>query len=280
MSITQLMINAGHGGPVSILGESFDALIVGGGGGAGTNWYQAYRDVGGGGGAQVLGQSSQTIAGSYFIQVGGGGPGDTDSDGSRRRGTDGSRTTFNGVTAKAGGCGFSHAATNLPWGLSSHTYSPAVQGGGGGWSDTRPSVTGETYAGSRSNGYNTTPSDTGGGAGGAAASASSPGVGVSSSITGSSVTYGAGGNGTHGVPSTYGSGGGASGSTNTVGRAGASGVVYVRLSGVSVSQATIDSQLSSASNMTTTVSAVGSDTLIEFRPTTATTSASVTWTPA
>lgn len=75
-------------------------------------------------------------------------------------------------------------------------------------------------------------------------------------------------------------GGGASGTTNTIGRDGASGVLYVRVSGVSVDQATVDSQLSSASNMTTTVSAVGSDTLIEFRPTTATTVASVTWTPA
>lgn len=263
---------------VSILGVSFDALLVGGGGGAGTNYYSAYRDVGGAGGAEVVSQTGQTIAGPYTIQVGQAGQGDTDSSGVTRKGGDGGRTTFNSGTAKAGGGGFSHAPTNLPWGLYTHTYSPAVQGGGGGWSNNRPGVTGETYAGGSTSDFSSSPSESGGGAGGAA-SGSTPGAGVASSITGSSVTYGAGGNGTHGVPSTYGSGGGASGNTNTVGRNGASGVVYVRLSGVSVDQATIDSQLSSASNMTTTVSAVGSDTLIEFKPTTSTTVASVTWTP-
>ena len=273
---------AGAGG---LIGTTFDALIVGGGGGAGTNHYSQYRDVGGGGGAEVLSQTSQTIAGPYTIQVGQGGAGDSTGSKGDRKGTDGGRSTFNGSTAKAGGGGFSHDSTNTGtpsgWYISSHTYSPAVQGGGGGVAAARPSITGETYAGSRDvNYWYAAPSNCGGGAGGAAADSPSPGVGVSSSITGSSIEYGKGGDGDHSNPSTYGTGGGASGTTNTVGRNGASGVVYVRLSDVSVDQATIDSQLSSASNMTATVSADGSDTVIEFRPTTATTVASVTWTPA
>ena len=282
MSITQLMaltgvLAAGGGG---LSGAAFESLLVGGGGGAGTNFYAQYRDAGGGGGAQVVSQTNQTIAGPYTIQVGEAGQGDTDSSGATRRGSDGGRTTFNGGTAKAGGCGFSHAPTNLPWFLSSYTYNPTVQGGGGGVSNVRPSITGETYAGSTSSGFSTSPSDTGGGAGGAATGhGSGAGPGVSSSITGSSVEYGTGGDGFHGTPSTFGSGGGSTGTTNAIGRNGASGVLYVRLSGVSVDQATIDLQLSSASNMTTTVSAVGSDTLIEFKPTTSTTVATVTWTP-
>lgn len=281
MSITQVMALAGiqAAGAGGLIGAAFESLLVGGGGGAGTNFYHSYRDVGGGGGAEVVSQTGQTIAGPYTIQVGEAGQGDTDSTGATRRGSDGGRTTFNGGTAKAGGCGFSHAATNLPWFLSSHTYNPTVQGGGGGVSNSRASITGETYAGSTSSHFSTSPSDTGGGAGGAATNENTPGVGVSSSITGSSVEYGKGGDGLHSTPSTFGSGGGASGTTNTIGRNGASGVLYVRLSGVSVDQATINSQLSSASNMTTTVSAVGSDTLIEFKPTTSTTVATVTWTP-
>lgn len=268
-----------------LIGTTFDALIVGGGGGSGTNHYSANRDVGGGGGAEVLSQTGQTIAGPYTIQVGQAGAGDNTGSKGDRKGKDGGRSTFNGSTAKAGGGGFSLDSTDAGspsgWWIPSHTYSPAVQGGGGVASAGLPSISGQTYAGSRDvNYWYAAPSNCGGGAGGAAANSPSPGPGVSSSITGSSIEYGKGGDGIHSNPSTYGSGGGSVVTPNTVGRNGASGVVYVRLFDVSVDQATIDSQLSSASNMTATVSADGSDTVIEFRPTTATTVASVTWTPA
>jgi hypothetical protein len=146
-------------------------LVVGGGGGANRLY-----GGGGGGGFQSGTNVTLTSGTSYTVTIGGGGLGGKQSPSVAP--TQGSSSSFNGVTAGGGGGGSDY---------------PSMLGGGSGTPQSNTAGASATdnstyYAGSG-----------GGGAGGssaaAGASASSGGVGSASSITGTSTYYGGGGAG-------------------------------------------------------------------------------------
>ncbi len=179
-------------GPLTV-----DYLVVGGGGAAGT-------DRGGGGGAgQVITASSVSLAtGSYTITVGAGGAGVSKSGvaGNGSQGANGASSSIAGsgfttVTAVGGGGGGGCATGGVRSGLSGASGGGASQYAGDG---TGGAATAGNTGGNGSEAGGT--AGGGGGAGGAGSSASSTaggngGTGLASSITGSSVTYGAGGGG-------------------------------------------------------------------------------------
>ena len=208
---------------------TFEYLIVAGGGGGATD-----IDVGGGGGAGGLLSGSTTLAygQTYSIQVGGGGSGGTGPDstgvGGGSNGTQGGNSTALGFTAIGGGFGATRnnnggaggsgggAGDRVVGGTSTGGLGTAGQGFNGGNSPVVNSNSGWDQGG-------------GGGAGGAA-NTFTPGPGLASSITGTSVTYAAGGRGsgydfipTLGAVNTGNGGGGC--------RAGGSGIVVIRYLG-------------------------------------------------
>lgn len=203
-------------------------LVAAGGAGGGTG----YDSGGGGGGAggMVLTDFMDVTPGtSYTVTVGSGGAGGPDTR-SNTSGDPGGNSVFATVTALGGGAGqgsriFTPTARYTGGAAQVGSSTAALGGGGGGGGD----------AGGGGGGA--------GGAGGTRVSSSSAGVGgagVASSITGSSVTYGAGGaggtanvnnnNGASGANNT-GTGGGAGSalSANSGGGGdGGSGIVVVR----------------------------------------------------
>lgn len=211
-----------------------DYLIVGGGGGSATT------DSGGGGGGGVLMGSMNISRGEFPVIVGAGGR----SNASRPQydlGTKGGDSSFVSMTAFGGGCG------------TYYTVQPSSGATGGGVAHNccglfrAPGIAGQGYRGGLGTwlyGYGG-----GGGAGGEGQNGTSlktgdGGIGVASSITGSSVYYGGGGaggnngygnsvttgvgglggGGNRGVRGTDGLGGGAGGNSGI----GGSGVVIVR----------------------------------------------------
>jgi hypothetical protein len=227
-------------------------LVVAGGGGAGSR-------TGGGGGAGGLLTSSTTLysGATYIVTVGGGGTGGAGSPGNN--GTSGSNSVLSGtglttITSTGGGFGTGENLSNAGSGGS----------GGGlgvGGSTVGTGISGQGFAGGTSN-----PSFGGGGGGGAGAVGANAvavtfapgGIGVASSISGSSTYYagggggggnssagglgggGAGGNATGiGVSGTTnlgggGGGGGASAGTGYAGGAGGSGTVIISYAGSQV----------------------------------------------
>jgi hypothetical protein len=173
-----------------------DYLIVAGGGGGGS--------IGGGGGGAggLLTGTTALSAGSFTVNVAGGGIAETN----------GANSVFSGFTAIGGGAG------------ARNTFAGSTGGSGGG---AGMSITGTTSGGSgtagqgnsggQSGAANQRVSGGGGGAGAVGNNASSPnsgngGAGVSSSISGSPVTYaGGGGGGGDTNPSTNPGGGGSGG---------------------------------------------------------------------
>ena len=255
--------------------------IVGGGGGGGRDNYQVPRG-GGGGGAGGFRELRGTISGCYAVSplngapsieltttaypitvgaggAGGSGTGIPDSGGSK-----GSASTFSSVTSAGGGGGSGHAS---PSGGGNHSPAPSTQGASGGGYQYGQGPCSPNNAGlgnqppvSPPQGQNAGDAagspgyayGGGGGAGGTGGNAGptttggTGGVGVSTSITGSSLSYsgggGAYGSGANGGASpcgTGGAGGGANaGTTNRGGGggghrcatagAGGSGVVIIR----------------------------------------------------
>jgi hypothetical protein len=278
----------------TFVAATFDALVIGGGGGGGLNQFTDYRDVGGGGGAEVAALTAQTLANTaYSITIGAGGAKQTAVGSSTPTGTDGGQTTAFGTTAKGGGGGFGHALSSpYVW---SAAYSPAVQGGGGSPSSLNNRATsGYTYSGNyHTNGTTarTLPGNHGGGASGAVvnlgAAPTAPGPGVSSTITGSAVEYGIGGYGgwggyAGGYPdhTDFGCGGRGDGRPSTAGGDGLPGALILRVYGRTKSQAEVEAMITSATNLTVSVAADGADTIVTLSPTTTTTAASFTFTPA
>jgi fibronectin-binding autotransporter adhesin len=194
-----------------------DYLIVAGGGGGGTNM------GGGGGGGGALSGSTTLSPGDYTITVGAGGSGAPAGTGTHPTtvGSNGSNSSFNGMTAYGGGYG----------GLSPNTYGYADgnDGGcGGGASGYRndsnyasggSGVSGQGYSGGNQAG--TYYSGGGGGAGEAGTSAIGPangGNGLYCDILGKPFYFGGGGGGagystTGGFGGYGGGGGGAIGDT-------------------------------------------------------------------
>lgn len=210
-----------------------DFLVVAGGGSGGHGHSSAYGGSGGAGGYRTsLGssggggsaESKLTLVGgnSYTVTVGAGGIAPT-TDGVR--GSSGGNSVFASITSTGGGAG---SGTN-----SGATALTGGSGGGGSYA-TNPSgasgTAGQGYAGGA---YNTGGQPGFGGGAGSAGTTSAPGVGVASSITGSSVTRAAGGSGAGAAaPSTNsgsgGSGGRTSGAGGPLAASGGSGLVVVR----------------------------------------------------
>jgi len=242
---------------------TLDTLLVvgGGGGGAGIFTMGNTSGGGGGGGGGAFSASSVSIPSSVTIQVGAGGSGGRFAN--AREGNNGSRgstSAFGTITAGGGGGGGCEDAT-LSSGVTCTTTSnfggdgtAAGSGGGGsnyynaynpGGAGTASSATfnGNVFTsqiGYRGGYYNQGGASTGGaGAPGGgtrgAANYNTKGIGLTSSITGSSVEYGKGG-GAYGVASWtfnsstpgYGTGGDGQWGSDANGATGAQGVVIVK----------------------------------------------------
>jgi len=204
----------------SLVTSSVNYLIVAGGGGAATD-----ADVGGGGGGGGLITGFQTVVSgqSYTITVGGGGAGGTTSytpgTGGGGNGSQGGNSSFIGLTAIGGGYGGTRMQPGGNGG-SGGGGGDGAQGGGYGTS-------GQGYTGGTAPAMNANAGWDEGGGGGAGGAANSwiPGPGLASSISGSSVTYAAGGRGA--APSAQPVNSGNGGNSMT---AGASGVVIIAYS--------------------------------------------------
>jgi hypothetical protein len=196
-------------------------LIIGGGGGGGSGTY--YRGGGGGAGEYIETDNVAVLPQSYDIVIGPGGSG----GGSGDYGLNGSNSTAFGYTAKGGGGGAAATASapkNGNIGGSGGGASGGTSGntGTGGASNA---TTGVGYAGGNGAGADVGGSRRGGGGGGAGGvgvnanntRGGNGGPGVTSSITGSSVTRaGGGGGGSASNSGTGGTGGGGNGTTSSV----------------------------------------------------------------
>lgn len=189
---------------------SIDYLIVGGGGGGGNN-----DDGGGGGGGGVIAGNNVSISnGAYAITVGNGGTG----------GNNGGSSSFKGNTSIGGGAGGSGDGGS---------GSNGASGGGAAWyANPSYGIGTQGYNGGSGNGGGAGGhgGGGGGGAGGQGGNAGftgqdnggNGGPGISSSISGSAITYGGGGGGAGDASGGFGGGAGGRGSGHTsgVGRAG------------------------------------------------------------
>jgi hypothetical protein len=164
--------------------SEIEYLIVGGGGGGGNTM------GGGGGGGGVLFGTLSAIDQDYPVVVGQGGIGAPNRNVS---GTNGGNSSFAGLTAIGGGGGASWNAA-----------APTIGGSGGGGSEGSGSVAGSGTAGPPRQGFNGAARGVfcgsyfqGGGGGGAGAQPGNAdgGIGITRSISGSSLFYAAGGGG-------------------------------------------------------------------------------------
>jgi len=223
-----------------------ECLVVAGGGGGG-------HDAGGGGGAGGYRTAtlSVTPSSSYTVTVGDGGVAGTSA--ARNTAMDGEDSVFSSITSTGGGAG---ANIQMNWPTTGYSFgAPGGSGGGGGGYVT--GVGGDDGGSGNEGSYdpvegydggpnrvNTTIASGGGGGGSSSAgqtaqsgSDASGGSGTSNSISGSAVTYAAGGigctdnsgAGTVGAANTGngGGGGGADPSSNN-GYAGGSGIVILK----------------------------------------------------
>lgn len=198
------------------------ALLVAGGGGGGGSI--ATTTQGGGGGAGGLISSSGlsiTPGVSYTVSVGSGGSGGVGTS----AGSNGGNATFAGFTAIGGGFGGAYGSLS---------GNPGGSGGGGGTPSTGygSGTSGQGNRGGQATGYAANGSAAGGGGGGAngvgadgsGGTGGTGGGGLSSSFSGSSVTYaGGGGGGGYNSSGPGGSGGGANGGAGSGGANGNNG---------------------------------------------------------
>jgi prepilin-type N-terminal cleavage/methylation domain-containing protein len=189
--------------------SNVSVLVVGGGGGGGS--WNNYAG-GGGGGGQFLFLTNQTISGSSTVVVGSGGNG-----GSSSQGTDGQSSSFGSNIAAGGGGGGGGTAE-------SNGRNGASGGGAAGWVNTG-GIASAGYNGGNNYSINSWAAG-GGGCGGVGGDAKvSPvtfgvgGVGLSSSISGSTTWYcgGGGGGSASGVNTSGGSGVGGNGDSTSNG---------------------------------------------------------------
>ena len=259
-------------------------LLVGGGGGSGIN-----GGGGGGGGGVLTGQTTLTVGTVYSFTIGGGGAGSTGSIG----GSVGGNTIGLGLTVIGGGGG------------SGRDAGPATRGatGGGGagtttttisrlWSaGSQPIISGQGFAGGAGTTWNigsdlgiNSAGGGGGGSGGIGHSGTTlyagyGGIGITSDITGSAISYGGGGGGgvtVNGIAGAGSSGGGNGGQSGTAAQAGTNGLggggggagpgIQTGLSGGSgvaiIRLPTIN--YTGTVTGSPTVTTVGSDTVIKF----------------
>lgn len=247
---------------------SIDYLIVaGGGGGAGArNSSPGGRGGGGGGAGGLLQGTGFAISGDQTITVGTGGTGGA---GPTVGGFGGNSTAF-GFTAIGGGGGGNNVVGTS-----------ATDGGSGGGAPSSTNVAANGGLGTPGQGNNGGPGNGsgiaggGGGAGGAGVLLTG-GAGVSSSITGSAVTYAAGGNGGTTASLDTVSVGAAAASTGNGGRGaapgGANSTVTNAISGGTGGTGIVVVRYTGPQVLTGgTVSTVGGDTVHQFLSTGAST---------
>lgn len=216
---------------------STNILILAGGGGAGGSSGDQVAGGGGAGAGGYLYYTNQTVTKNtaYTITIGSGGTGGTIGV----NGTQGGNSSISGLslTTSVGGGAGRHADDG--------NVSISNGGSGGGASGSSGGAAGSGTAGQGNNGGakndGNAGSFAGGGGGGIAASASgrTPGAGSSNSISGTAVTYAAGGYGqgtsnfiSAGVSGTANTGNGGNGAPNGVGTGGngGSGVIIISYS--------------------------------------------------
>jgi hypothetical protein len=249
-----------------------DYLVVGGGGGGGGAFNKDAAGGGGGAGAVITGSLSLTANTSYTATVGGGGAGGAGQISARA--DNGSNSVFSSITANGGAGGGTYTDVAGSGNVMPGTSNGNASGSGGGGAGTSFGAggSGGTYgfAGGSHTGTGQSNSSTscggGGGAGGvggngvANSTGGNGGIGITTTITGSSVQLGGGGaggssqgatgggsygGGNRGAPTTSGGnnggagtantggggGGGSAGTSNlgtTSGGAGGSGIVVIR----------------------------------------------------
>jgi hypothetical protein len=283
-SNSNIWYNVGEGsGGVSV--SSIDYLVIAGGGGGGFDnsggggaggYRNSYNDEATGGGGTTEGSISNP-SGSYTVTIGAGGSGETSVPTSR--GDNGSDSVFGSITSTGGGGGGSDANNVVGSGSNGGSGGGGAQGG-----NSAPGGSGTANQGYDGGDGNNAPAGGGGGAGavGADGGTGTGGVGVASTITGSSVYRGggggaggsnasaSGGNGgggdgshssgggsykaEHGTANTGGGGGGA-GSSSAWGSNGGSGVVILRVQ---------TSNYTGTTSGSPTVTTSGSDTIMTF----------------
>jgi hypothetical protein len=215
-------------------------LVVAGGGGGGGVGANAYGAGGGGAGGYLTGTGYAVIAQPYPVTVGAGGSG---GSAGANNGVKGGDSVFSGIRAEGGGYGARGNASPYA----------AVNGGDGGSGGGGSRVAGSGGIGSTGYnggiGYDGAPWNGGGGGGsssvGAAGSAGGAGgSGTSNSISGSPVTYAAGGSartsagaGTNASANTGNGGGGATtaSASTYAGGNGGSGIVIIKVTAGTVS---------------------------------------------
>jgi hypothetical protein len=194
---------------------SVDYLIAAGGGGGGSN----NSGAGGGAGGLITGSGLSVSPGtSYTVTIGAGGTSTP---------TNGTNSSFGGQTAIGGGLGASNSGGPSSPGSGGSGGGANYNGGGGGLGTAGQGNNG----GSAVTGASNYPGSGGGGAGAIGSNASGSvagagGVGLASTITGSSVFYSGGGGGSTqsgGTGGAGGNGGGGAGSPASASNTGASG---------------------------------------------------------
>lgn len=206
-------------------------LIVAGGGSGGAGRYDNKTPGAGGGGGGVLNGKCFVAAGSHAVVVGDGGA--SVSWGNSKSGINGQNSSFNGKVSIGGGGG----RVNITWDTSSNGGSGGGCGGGGSYidgglfnksNDPGRGIIPQGNDGGRGHpeSTNATTNNAAGGGGGAGSKGynahsvvgGNGGDGVTSTISGSSVTY-AGGGGGSGPSFGYGGTGGGGNGINTNGNA-------------------------------------------------------------
>jgi len=225
-----------RGGPVEVL------VIAGGGGGAGNS---AQSHPGGGGGAgELIYNPSFVISGTVSVTVGAGGAGEVITPFTNSLA--GSNSSLGSLTANGGGRGGHQNENGGAGGSGGGGGRGFPPGGTTGGASTRTIGFGNAGGGSGSDlATNSASAGGGGGAGGPgrnsydSSKATEGGPGFTYTISGSAITYAAGGsggsrsdslNGVSGAANTGSGGGGGGGSTGvyTSGGSGGSGIVIVR----------------------------------------------------
>lgn len=177
-------------------GSAVEYLVIAGGGSGGIS-YSGFQGQGGGGGAGGVSAGTTTVtAQSYTITVGGGGAARSGNNG--QKGAPGTSSSALGISTNPGGGGGSTGASGgaAPTGTWGSGGGGGCYPGGAGAAGTG----GQGYAGANGSGNNI-----GGGGGGAGGTGfntngtgygpSDGGIGITSSITGTSVNYAGGGGG-------------------------------------------------------------------------------------
>ncbi|MBT8536165.1 hypothetical protein G6725_09155, partial [Polynucleobacter paneuropaeus] len=221
---------------VAGLSASTQYLVVGGGGGASRGVAGIYWGAGAGGGAVVTGNTALVAGNSYSVSVGAGGAGQTLGTALTISAAAGSApatsTASSGYNGGNGGTS-TFAAILAAGGLGSIANGAVGSASGNG--NAGGIGTGAPYAYLQSPACNLGSCGAGGGGGaGGAGTASAAGVGVASTITGSSVTYGAGGCASNGTSCASGTlttniGAGAGDIATSPSQSGSAGVVILSI---------------------------------------------------